>query len=73
MIDQSPAPLLYFVWADDVLFVVDNKDCLPPDIKSYGEIRKTPAQIQTDIETLGKYNFSVSVQIGELFYETPGK
>ena len=73
MTDRPPAPLLYFGWADGVLFVVDNKDSLPPDIKSYGEIRKTPAEIQADIEILENYNFSVSVQIGELFYETPEK
>ena len=73
MTDLALASLLYFGWADGVLFVVDDKDCLPPDIRSYGEVWKTPAQMRADVETLEKYHFSVSAQIGVWSYETPEK
>lgn len=53
-------------------YVVDNVDCLPPDIRNYnrGYLDCAGTQLVAAVQTTEREGFAVCLQVGDIYYET---
>jgi len=65
--------LIYFGYSHDgpcTLYLSDDIDCLPPDIRGIGTVEKTPDEIERDIPAMEQIGYSVCLNASFKFYET---
>lgn len=68
----GPIPVYCGKTLDKVHYVVDDRDCLPPDITEFyvGSLDCTGTALVAAVESTESVGWSVCLQVGDVYYET---